>query len=170
MKKNKKTSNLKNNIGKQIIAAIILSLAFYMMINKSQAYTWIFKLMKSNLEIIKKNPELTYQQKMEAKHRFKFRFCDFIVKNTPEDAVILMPAKDIIKNVKELNVGMGSLSNKDYASYFIYPRKFLYPYDKNKNPYWDSITHVAIIDYHGYEYLNYTVNKKSRFSVLPLRK
>ncbi len=97
------------------------------MVNQSQSYTWIFGVLKKNLTFIKEHPDLSYEQKMQIKHKFNYTFCNFINKHTDEDAVILIPSVDAIKNAKELDnkkITSASLANKAYASYFIYPRYF----------------------------------------------
>ncbi len=124
------------------------------------------------MTFIKKHPDLSYEQKMQIKHKFKFTFCNFINKHTDENAIILIPSIEAIKNAKELDnkkSTSASLANKIYASYFIYPRIFIYPEEKGKNPLWDKITHVAIINGHGYEYLNYKVKKKAKYQLLPIK-
>ncbi len=173
MGKEKKKTAVKNVLIKQVIVAMLLSFVTYSAVSKSPSYTWIFGLLESNMEIAKKHADLTFNERMGVKHQFKFQFCDYINKNTPEDAIILMPAAKVIREVPEMNTkGMSvqSLSNSRFASYFIYPRKFVYADKLEESPYKDKITHVAIVNFKGYEYLNYKVAKKSKFQVLPLKK
>lgn len=167
----KKKGNITNYIIlKQVIAAAVLSFVFYSMVEKSTSYTWIFSVLDKNLTYIEEHPDLTYEQKMTVKHGFKYKLCDHINKTTPEDAIILIPSTDAVKKAKELDNNKSTsatLANKSYASYFIYPRVFMYPREKDANPLWDSITHVAIIDFVGYDYLDYKVKKKSKYQILP---
>ena len=108
---------------------------------------------------------------MEIKHKFNFKLLDFVNQQTPKDAIIIFPSKEIIKNAKELDNGKNrsaSLKNKAYASYFVYPRRIVYEDMDKENELWAKATHVLIIEGHGYNHLKYNIDKKSKYSVLPI--
>jgi len=56
------------------------------------------------------------------------------------------------------------------VSYYLFPRKIVKFDERNSNPYYDSITHVAVINYWGYDLAGMPVNKKHPNLVLPLKK
>ena len=61
------------------------------------------------------------------------------------------------------------ISNKIYALRFLYPRKLVIPFDFGKSHYVDEITHVAIVNGEGFEYVPYEVEKFEN-GILPVKK
>lgn len=62
------------------------------------------------------------------------------------------------------------MKGKNWSSYFVYPRKLIYHDEKDKYPeLYKTATHVAIINGWGYELLDYNVQSRSAFAILPLK-
>jgi hypothetical protein len=59
------------------------------------------------------------------------------------------------------------VANKSWVTHFVYPRIALYKDEKETNPLYGQVTHVAIIAGHGYEDLEYEVQEKAAFAVFP---
>lgn len=156
---------------KQILSAIFLIFISYQIVDSSKSYTWVINLLSGNLETISKYPNLTTEEKQKAKIPGESAIMNFYKKNTPENAIILMPPPNVISETKELrNLSSANLNSKGYATYFVYPRKLVYPSDIEQNPSLkDSVTHIAIMNYSGYESLSYKVSKKQKFAILPVK-
>lgn len=148
---------------------VIIGSIGYGLYQKDPGYNWAFdKLLVGNLKDIEQRKDYTYEVKHEAKRGFFARYLFFINKNTPEDAVILFPTKEVIEAVPE-EQKLGDMRYKGHIMYFIYPRIAIYAdeenYEKNK----DKITHVAIVNSQGYEYVPYTVSSKQQYTVVPIK-
>ena len=173
MKSNKKEKQpAKTNYGKTIIsnAAAVVLLLFLLdsLVSKNVGYHWMWNtLLKQNLESIQQYKHLTTAQKHESRQGFFFTYLNFINTHTPEDAVILLPPDSIIQQVDGLN----KLGDRRKTTYFIYPRRAVYEKYRHNydSTYWNKITHVAIVNYYGYDKLNYQVNDKQQFSILPAK-
>ena len=152
-----------------MVSVIALFILFRTVLSASDSYQWAWeRLLIKNLKDIRSSGKLTIDQKNEIRHGFFYRYLNFINKNTPENAIILMPPDSVI-NAVDPNYRLGTLKDRRKTTYFIYPRKAVY----NKSMEYDSaylnrITHVAIVNYHGYDHLDYQIDDKQPFSVLPV--
>ena len=138
-------------------------------------YRWVVDgLVLNNLKIIYQNPNLSLERKWAMKCGFDFVYLNHIKKNTPENAIILMPPYSALYPNKEgfkteFNTkNAAGVKNKAWATYFLYPRKLVYQKGKDINYLYDKITHVAIANYLGYDKLDYSVPKKQKHAILPL--
>ena len=60
---------------------------------------------------------------------------------------------------------------KGWANYFVYPRKLIYEDEKADFPQlYQQATHVAIVNYWGYDKLLYQVKNKNKYSVMPINR
>jgi hypothetical protein len=93
---------------------------------------------------------------------------DYIIKNTPDTAVIYLPEGDsIISNNNKWNY----VYDPEWMSYFLYPRLCLAIGREKEYPKLvDRATHVVIIEGKGYDKLHYDVpmNMRPREDVLPI--
>jgi hypothetical protein len=153
---------------KSILLAGVLTFVVYAIFTKNDGYKWVtINYLKGNWEHIRKYPDATLDQRNEMKLGFNYVFLNHIVKNTPDTAVILFPQKEYITE----KGGDMQLSNdvtvKIWATHFVYPRRVVYKDDKDIDPFYDKVTHVAICAAHGYEDLDYFVQQRTYFDVLP---
>ena len=129
-------------------------------------------LVIANFQQILTYPDLTREQKLEIKCRFDYRYLNYISKNTPTDAVILFPElKTFFPEGQKSdfnNRGAWGVKNKAWSTYFLYPRKVVYEYERTSSPDYSRITHVAIVNGWGYERLNYAVSNKQKYHILPI--
>ena len=116
-----------------------------------------------------KYSNLTYDQKMEAKLGFNFRFLNNIKLNTPEDAIIIMPPDSIFYPKGKKSYFTDFMGSVGYTGYFVYPRKLVYAGRSQTVELYKKATHVAIVNFWGYEKLAYQVDKKEQFTVLPIQ-
>lgn len=165
----------KSNIGIILLKNIVGIIIFYSILNftltNQPGYDWVWnKMIKGNLKMIKNNPGLTTQQKHEAKQGFVARYYDMINKNSPEDAIILFPSDEAIMSDKKMKLKL--LKDRRKTTYFIYPRRAVYEKDKEFDAeFMDKVTHIAIVNFEGYENLPYDVpqNKRQKFSIIPVK-
>ncbi len=75
-----------------------------------------FNFLWADITVMENFPRLTYGQKMQAKYGLYYDFMEFVKKNTPDDAVILIPPS----MVPFMASGNSYLSN-----YFLYPRRLI---------------------------------------------
>lgn len=133
------------------------------------SYKWVWDtLLISNLNMAKENEELTMQEKHDIRQGFTFRYLNFVNENTPDSAIILMPHDSLLRNA-ELEVDLNEFLNRNKVAYFTYPRKIIYdPARGTDSLYRGQATHVAILNYHGYENLPYTTGNRQQFAILPV--
>jgi hypothetical protein len=133
------------------------------------SYKWVWDtLLISNLNVANENQELSIEEKHEIRQGFTFRYLNFVNENTPDSAVILMPHDSLLRNA-ELEVDLSEFLNRNKVAYFTYPRKIIYDPDRGTDSlYKDKATHVAILNYHGYDNLPYTTGNRQQFAVLPI--
>jgi len=184
--KNNKTLTSKNNIAdpsikstnqpfsirllKNIMIFFGALFLVYCLKNFNNGYKWTFEtLIKQNLITIKKYKKLKIEQKYEAKVGFNYQFLNFINKNTPQDAIIIMPPDSVFLPVNKKSDFQKFITYKGWPNYFVYPRRLVYEKDKDINPLYIKATHVAIVNYWGYHKLPYNVKTRNKYSVLPLK-
>jgi len=64
----------------------------------------------------------------------------------------------------------GYTRNPKMGEHFLHPRKIVHEDRKELHPeLTKAITHVAIIDYWGYQKLPYRVSKENQYSVMPIK-
>lgn len=149
--------------------------AFVLVIFKgNEGYSWIWnKLISENLKFISKNPHLTEAQRYQVKFGVDASVIDYIKNKTPESAVILFPPNEVIMNKNSsyrFIKGVGGLKIRNWALYFLYPRKLVYADEMRESIFTKDITHVACLNGWGYEFLNYEYESKSEFEVLAINK
>ena len=95
-----------------------------------------------------------------------YEYIEVIKNSTPEDAVILYPEYESFFPENEKHVFHNSgVANKMWAIRFLYPRKIVRPSELESSPYKDEITHVAIVNGRGGEFLPYKLSKNDTFGV-----
>jgi len=150
-----------------IISAVIVLILYY----NIQGYRWIWdSLVMGNLKIIRENPHLSIEKKWEIKCGFDFSYLNYVKSKTPDNAIILMPAYSEIypKGEKsDFNTrDSGGIKNKAWATYFLYPRKLVYVEEKGSNPFYEKADYVAIVNFRGYDKLNYSVENMEKYQIL----
>lgn len=155
---------------KNLLLLIVFFSLFFSLKKYNPGYAFVFNdLVKKNMEIMDKYKNLTYEEKMEAKLGFNYKFLNYIKQNTPEDAVIIMPPDSIFYPKGKKSNFTDFMGTSGYSSYFVYPRKLVYEGQPKTAALYAKATHVAIVNFWGYEKLAYTVAQKEQFSVLPLK-
>ena len=171
-----KTSILAIAFHKNLMAVLVCFILLFVLQKRVSGYNWVWQtLIKENLEMQKKMPNLTEQQKGEAKLGYDITYINFLNENTPKDAVILFPdasviTKDTTADQPKFRTTGGGLYTALWVQYFAFPRKIVFENEKDKNPNYKKITHVAIVNYWGYQFIPYEVDKSNRLGVLPIRK
>lgn len=135
-------------------------------------YFAVHDLAIKNLEQIRemeqKSPKpLTREEKLAYKVGF-YPFLEYINKNTPEDAVLLLPEGDsVLANDSRWNF----IYEPEWMEYWIYPRLCVTRGREDAQPgLAEKVTHVVIVGGKGYDKLNYEVPVEQRASeaVLPV--
>ncbi|MCS6934467.1 MAG: hypothetical protein NZM35_04855 [Chitinophagales bacterium] len=97
-----------------------------------------------------------------------YPFFQYVVQNTPEDAVIFIPKGDsALSNNPKYNF----IYELEWTEFFIYPRLCLNIGDEDKQPELARrATHVMIVDGRGYEKLKYHIppEQRPRDAILPI--
>ncbi|MDR2120941.1 MAG: hypothetical protein LBP64_08750 [Tannerella sp.] len=148
--------------------AIAGCLLLYIALPMNEGYNWAWNgLLKGNWNFIRANRNASLEERNQMKMGFDFSYLNHIRKNTPEDAVILFPLREHITE-QSGNMKLGyDITNKSWVTHFVYPRLALYKDEKDTNPLYNQVTHVAIIAGHGYEDLEYEVADKPAFALFP---
>jgi len=164
-----KQSNLFQFIQNMLLCFALIALV-YQVTAKGQIYNWFYEsLLKANLNYITgKKGELTLDQKYELKLGYDYKYLNFVKERTPEDAVILMPLQRYFLQEGSKAKFRHHMGDKGYTSFFLYPRQVVYEKEKGKNPLYEKVTHVAIVNKCCYDKLNYPVRDQPEFTVLPI--
>lgn len=131
----------------------------YLAYNHYSGYQWVMQnLIGDNISYIDQHPELTNTQKLEVKLGFEYTFLKYIKEHSPEDAIVLLPfdqqhfanPKFTLQNFFNPHL---TIMRKEHVASFIYPRKVVLLRDRVTDPNYMRATHLAIVDFHGYELL-----------------
>ncbi|MDR0712428.1 MAG: hypothetical protein LBF67_08835 [Prevotellaceae bacterium] len=153
---------------KSMAIAAVGSLLLYGVARNNSGYRWMWiNLLQGNWKFIQSHRKATLDERYQMKLGLDYVFCDYIRKNTPEDAVILFPLKKHITEKGGDQQLSDNIKAKYWVTHFVYPRKVLYKDEQESNPRYKDVTHVAIVAGHGYEDLDYEVWERSYFAVLP---
>ncbi len=164
-----------------IFLLFITIIVLFVLYKSVPGYAWVKDgLIKDNLDMIKKYPKASYDDKVIAKQGFDYavlvKALNF--RETPDDAVILFPPVSWIDTLKQKNnamkLGPAGLTNKNWLRYFVYPRQIVYENQKETSPLYKKITHVAVMAGWGYDKLNYTVPDSIKiaqngYKILPIK-
>jgi hypothetical protein len=155
---------------KSLLVTAVLTGIVYYAVDKNTGYNWVWNnLLKGNYTLIRENRNATLDERMQMKLGFDYSFLNYIKKNTPDDAVILLPAPEhIMEKAGNLQL-TGSVAAKMWAVHFVYPRRIVYKNEAETNPLYREVTHVAICAGHGYEDLDYPVQEHTTFAIYPKR-
>jgi hypothetical protein len=153
-----------------ILITIVLLILFYVVYQSVSGYQFVVdRLVLANLKIIKEYPKISTQKKYEAKLGFDYNYVQYVKKNTPEDAVILMPSREIFEKGDFNTRGAWGVKTKEWGTYFLYPRIIVTEEDSTVNPQlYEKITHIMIVNEWGYDKLEYPVQTKHKHAVLPI--
>ena len=153
------------NIGVALIVVLLISVAY----KKMPGYQWVYDgLLKGNMELMRQYKDLPLEGRNEMKLGYTYAYLRYIVRQTPPDAVILMPQKSIYFPEKVKTEFTGQPYNKLWATRFLYPRKIVLEGEETANKYGCKITHVAIVNGWGYDKLHYEVENPVKNTVLPI--
>jgi hypothetical protein len=172
----KQTSVFKNWWNKafgirSMAVAIVIGLLLYKVISLDAGYQWVWKdLLVGNWKYIQIHRKANIEERNQMKLGFDYAYLNYIKKNTPEDAVILFPSKAHITEQNGKQKLSNNVTSKNWMTHFVYPRTALYKDEKDTNPLYDKVTHIAIVAGHGYEDLEYEVKEKQAFTVLPKKR
>ncbi|MFN8276150.1 MAG: hypothetical protein U0T84_01580 [Chitinophagales bacterium] len=162
------------NVGAALVAGVFLMVLFNHTELDAQhpepawnsGYDWLLNsMLKNNLETIDQHPDLTVQQRYEAKWGGEIGYFNQVKNQTPENAVVLLPTKAMLKEA-----GFKSVVDLPWATYFLYPRKVVYEDDKSTDPKYAQATHLVSINGWGLDKLNYQPQQPQAFMVLPIKK
>jgi hypothetical protein len=110
----------------------------------------------------------SYDDRLAVKLGYNFTYLQLLRSRTPETAVILMPPDSIFRTTDDEHLFIDRwITNRGWASYFVYPRRLVYSDALATKPSALSPTHVAIVHYWGYDKLAYPVDKKYAYDVMP---
>jgi hypothetical protein len=162
-------------IHKNLLVMVVCLITIFVLQKQVIGYNWVWNtLIKENLAMQRKMPNLSEQQKSEAKMGYDITYMSYLVENTPKNAVILFPdpkeiLNDSIPDQPKFRSTSGGIYTPLWVQYFAFPRKIVFANEKGKNPNYNKITHVAIVNYAGYEHIPYPVDTTNRLGILPIK-
>ena len=174
VKKSIKPQSVSISFDRNLLVMVLCFIIIFVLQKQIVGYNWLWNtLIKENLDNQKRFPNLTEQQKAESKMGYDITYMYYINENTPKDAVILFPESSVVLNDStpdqpKFRTKQGGIFSALWVQYFAFPRKVVFENEKGKNPNYEKISHVAIVNYKGYDQLPYKVNEKLRLGVLPI--
>lgn len=157
---------------KNILLAIVVAFFLPRIVRSNPSYLWLIEnYAKQNLELIKGNPDLTFDQKMQAKLGSDYSFLMYLRDNTPATAVIYYPSrKQMTDSINgQPSVFQGNLCDKLSAVRILYPRRVVVEQELGRTSWSRKLTHAGIVGRHGKDLLHYAVDSTYTIGVLPLR-
>lgn len=154
-------------LSKNILCLLPAILVVLLTFSKSPGYKWVNTMLTSSMEHIQKYPDWNFDQKMQWRMGMDYNFLRTIKQNTPDDAVILFPTAETFQ--KEGSPYHAELYNKIYASRFLFPRKIVLENELETNKYATALTHVAIVNGTGGQYLPYPIHPSFQNGILPIQ-
>jgi len=153
------------NLGTLVISLIVLYILFHF----HKGYQWVYNdLMTNSIELNKRFSYTTYNDRMEAKLGDNFYYLRFLKENTPDNAIIILPPDSVFflpnSELKFNNL----ITDIKWSSYFVYPRKLVYENHHKNTTLYRNATHRCILNYYGYQFLPYQVDKQVPITILPL--
>ncbi|MDR0349583.1 MAG: hypothetical protein LBH90_08865 [Tannerella sp.] len=145
------------NVISLIVGCIVLN--YYA---KRVEIEWLQDMLEGNYEIIKKYPDATVDERLGIKLGFNYAYLKHVCDNTPEDAVILFPPRDII--LKQPTQFTEAELSQQWIYSFVYPRKVVI----DGTGATDRVTHIAIMNGWGYDKLSYQVENKHENAIYPV--
>ena len=175
-KKNDKTAektqrtHLKALFGwRSVIIGLIGIFVLKIAVSTDPGYNFVcHRLLFSNWEFIQEHKNLSYDQKLISKLGFSYVYVDHLKKNTPESAVILFPKKEYIRQKGSQEI-RDEITNKVWLASFLYPRKTVFEDERETNPLFKQANYAAIINTQGYNLLEYDVEQKIEYALLPIK-
>ncbi|MDR0437667.1 MAG: hypothetical protein LBH22_05125 [Bacteroidales bacterium] len=161
--------------GKQALIALVGLFLLIQIKNSADGYRWVYdSLLKGNMEVIKKHPNLSVDERYQLKIGFPIAFLNHIKQHTPDSAIILIPKHTVFSETpKDPNQSLRGMADWSYSKYayfrYLQPRKVVFEWETD-SPYFEKVTHVAIINGWGYDYLSYPVHPEHRpnIAILPI--
>ena len=144
------------------ISLIVVSGLFT--VGYAQLFSNLFDEMKYDF----RNWNLSTEKKYDLRFGKTFAFLNYLNEHTPTDAIILMPPDSILLDKKSDYIFLEEITNKSWASYFVYPRKLIYEKEKNSNSYYSTASHVVIMNEWGKDKLRYNARINFKIEVAPI--
>ena len=165
---------------KNLISAVIAAFLLIKVVVPFDDYNYLFRSLRIDMGIIKDYPlkSTTVEQRYFIALSSIYTFFETIKNDSPEDAVILYPEyESFFPENDTLTYKNAGISNKMWAIRFLYPRKIVKISELEHSQYKDKITHVAIVNGFGYEYLPYrdklnlkdSFNLRTTYGVFPVK-
>jgi hypothetical protein len=162
-------------IHKNLLVMVVCLITIFVLQKQVVGYHWVWQtLIKENLDMQHKYPKISDQQKGEMKMGYDITYMNYLVEKTPANAVILFPSaevmlKDTTPDQPKFRTSSGGIYTPLWVQYYAFPRKIVFANEKGKNPNYNKITHVAIVNYSGYEHITYPIDKSNRLGVVPFK-
>lgn len=155
------------NLAAVVVAVFLLN---KLVLDLQPGYNWAYNMLRGNLEAVQHYARTTTDQRFEMKLGLSHVYLRYLKECTPPDAVILLPSKEAFFPEGQERIFSGEPYNKLWATRFLYPRRVIIPSELGETPWSEKITHVAIVNGVGYEYLDYEVPEKAPHAILPIHK
>lgn len=167
MKKLRSTPSVRY-IVKNLVVLVSVFLVIVFLIKANTGYDLLFNKLLQEREAEQQYEDQSYDGRRAVKLGYNFTYLQLLRSRTPETAVILMPPDSIFRKTDDEHVFIDYwITNRGWASYFVYPRRLVYSDDLQAEPSHLRPTHVAIVHYWGYDKLAYPVDKKYAYDVMP---
>lgn len=162
------------NWKRQLVVAVGALAFVFMLYLFIPGYRWaVEEIGFKNLNLVNKIEDKRRRENLpplnvHEKRAFKiegYYYLQLLNSATPQNAVILLPPQNITKGTRH-----EFLHSSEWVAYFIYPRLCVGYDERKRNPeLFSRITHVAIVNGWGYEFLEYPVEQKEEEAVLPIK-
>lgn len=136
------------------------------LVHFNSGYDHIFNRFGRDIGSNARYDSLNYDQRLEVKLGFTAKYLHMLRDSTPADAVILMPPDSILFPDDTTSRFNPLVGNRRWVAYFIYPRKIVYEDEKDSLALYKDVTHVAVVNYWGYQQAAPVRGERKRYTVL----
>lgn len=166
MKKMKLTPSVRYIVKNLVVLAGVSSVIVFL-VNVNTGYNLLVSKLAQERLAERQYEDLSYDQRRTVKLGYNVTYLQLLRSRTPETAVILMPPDSVFRKTDEAHAFIDYwITNRGWASYFVYPRRLVYSDDLQAEPVVRP-THVAIVNDWGYDKLDYPVDKRYAYDVMP---
>jgi hypothetical protein len=146
-----------------LVAAVLLMLAALVRFN--EGYDHVFSKFGRGISGNSRYDSLSYDQRLAVKLGFTARYLQMLRDSVPANAVILMPPDSIFFPKDTTSRFTRQIRNRRWVAYFIHPRKVVYEDEKDTLELYNRFTHVAVVNYWGYDKAA-PVRERKRYAVI----
>ena len=157
-----------SSITRKKLLSLAATISFAVVILLTPYYSYISSDLPKDMRYIFLHWNNSMKQKYQLRFGTTFSLLNNIVNRTPPDAIIIMPPDSVLLNPKSKMKFIKEIVEKNWSSYFVYPRKLVYEKEKSTNPLYEKANYILILNGWGLDKIHYKLENKIETGVIPI--